>query len=236
LHAKRRRIALKKRGAAPAVPGPAPKQTLHAGSEIVLRQIPANFRPDCLAIGSSTGGPQALFKIFQMMGRMAPVPIFVTQHMPATFTTILADHLAQASGMPAAEAKDGEPVVQGRIYVAPGDYHMVVQVEGGRKIVRIEKSPPENYCRPAVDPMLRSIARAYGGRALVVILTGMGHDGREGAQKLVDAGGVVVAQDEPTSVVWGMPGAVATSKLCSAVLPLSDIAPFVRKTVLRTAA
>jgi two-component system, chemotaxis family, protein-glutamate methylesterase/glutaminase len=203
---------------------------------IKLRDVPALFRPDCLAIGSSTGGPQALFKVFQMMGKVTNLPVFVTQHMPATFTTILAEHLAQACGMPAAEAKDGEPVVPGRIYVAPGDFHMTVQVEGGRKVLRLDKNPPENFCRPAVDPMLRSLAKAYGGKVLAVILTGMGQDGLKGGQALAAAGGVIAAQDEATSVVWGMPGSVASGGLCSAVLPLSDIGPYVRKAISRMAA
>ena len=203
---------------------------------ITLREAPTLFQPDCIAIGSSTGGPQALFKVFQMMGKVTNLPVFVTQHMPATFTTILAEHLGQASGMPAAEAKDGEPVAPGRIYVAPGDFHMTVQIEGGRKVVRLDKNPPENFCRPAVDPMLRSLAKAYNGKVLTVILTGMGQDGLRGGRELSAAGGVIAAQDEATSVVWGMPGSVANAGLCSAVLPLSDIGPYVRKAISRMAA
>lgn len=219
----------------PIQPGSALKRLYSAGP-IKLRDMPALFRPDCLAIGSSTGGPQALFKVFQMMGKVTNMPVFVTQHMPATFTTILAEHLAQASGMPAAEAKDKEPVTPGRIYVAPGDFHMTVTVEGGRKVMRLDKNPPENFCRPAVDPMLRSLAKAYNGKVMVMMLTGMGQDGAKGSKEIVDAGGVVAAQDEATSVVWGMPGAVTSAGLCSAVLPLSDIGPFLRKTISRMAA
>jgi two-component system, chemotaxis family, protein-glutamate methylesterase/glutaminase len=209
---------------------------LYAAGPIKLRDMPAVFRPDCIAVGSSTGGPQALFKVFQMLGKAPNVPIFVTQHMPATFTTILAEHLAQASGMPAAEAKDGEQVQPGRIYVAPGDFHMTVQLEGARKVLHLDKNPPENFCRPAVDPMLRSLAKVYGGKVLTLILTGMGQDGMRGGTEIINAGGVIVAQDEGTSVVWGMPGAVTGAGLCSAVLPLSDIAPFLRKTLSRMAA
>jgi len=189
-----------------------------------------------IAIGSSTGGPQALFTVLARMGGAIKVPVLVTQHMPATFTTILAEHLAQASGMPAAEGRDGEAVVGGRIYVAPGDFHMTVTLEGSNKIIRLTKEPPENFCRPAVDPMLRSVAAVYGRNALAIILTGMGRDGLRGAQALTAAGGSVIAQDEATSVVWGMPGAVATAGLCNAVLPLQDISSFVRRLVLRTAA
>lgn len=221
--------------AAPAAPASNLKR-LHAAGPIKLRDMPSLFRPDCIAVGSSTGGPQALFKVFQMLGKVGNLPIFVTQHMPATFTTILAEHLAQASGMPAAEAKDGEPVTPGRIYVAPGDFHMTIQVEQGRKVMRLDKNPPENFCRPAVDPMLRSLAKVYGGKVLTLILTGMGQDGLKGGKEIINAGGVVAAQDEATSVVWGMPGAVTGAGLCSAVLPLSDIGPFLRKTISRMAA
>lgn len=217
---------------APATAAPAPRK-LYGQAAVTLRPA-GTMKPDCLVIGSSTGGPQALFKVFQMLGPVSHLPVFVTQHMPATFTTILAEHLATASGMPAAEAKDGEPVVNGRIYVAPGDFHMTIMVEGGRKVMRINKNPPENFCRPAVDPMLRSITKAYGNKARFCMLTGMGQDGLKGAQELTAGGGTVIAQDEATSVVWGMPGAVATHGLCSAVLPLSDIGPYIRKFISRT--
>ena len=227
----------RKRPAAAAAPvSTSNLKRLHAAGPIKLRDMPTLFRPDCIAIGSSTGGPQALFKVFQMLGKVTNMPVFVTQHMPATFTTILAEHLAQASGMPAAEGKDGEPVMPGRIYVAPGDFHMTIHVEGGRKVLRLDKNPPENFCRPAVDPMLRSLAKVYGGKVLTLILTGMGQDGLKGGKEIINAGGVVAAQDEATSVVWGMPGAVTGAGLCSAVLPLSDIGPFLRKTISRMAA
>jgi two-component system, chemotaxis family, protein-glutamate methylesterase/glutaminase len=229
-------IARRRRASAarPLEAAPAPRR--FPAGPIKLKEVPTLFRPDCIAIGSSTGGPQALFKVFQMMGKVTNLPVFVTQHMPATFTTILAEHLGQASDMPAAEAKDGEPVVPGRIYVAPGDFHMTVQTEGGRKVLRLDKNPPENFCRPAVDPMLRSLAKTYNGKVLTVILTGMGTDGLKGGQELSAAGGVIAAQDEATSVVWGMPGAVTSAGLCSAVLPLSDIGPYVRKAISRMAA
>ena len=230
--ARRRRGSARSGTDAPVVPA---ARRFPAGP-IKLREVPTLFRPDCIAIGSSTGGPQALFKVFQMIGKVTHLPIFVTQHMPATFTTILAEHLGQASGMAAAEAKDGEVVAPGRIYVAPGDFHMTVHAEGIRRVLRLDKEPPENFCRPAVDPMLRSLAKAYNGKVLAVILTGMGVDGMKGGRELAAAGGVIAAQDEATSVVWGMPGAVASGGLCSAVLPLSDIGPYVRKAISRMAA
>jgi two-component system, chemotaxis family, protein-glutamate methylesterase/glutaminase len=196
----------------------------------------AKIQPEILAIGSSTGGPQALFKVLGGLGGRADLPILVTQHMPATFTAILAEHIAQASKIPTAEARDGEPVVRGRIYVAPGDIHMTVAIEDGKKVIRLIKSAPENFCRPAVDPMLRSVAAAYGARCMVLILTGMGSDGQKGSSAVVAAGGSVVAQDEASSVVWGMPGAVAKAGLCSAVLPLPEIAPYLRRLAMRSAA
>ena len=232
-------VARRRRGSAarPGTDAPiVPAARRFPAGPIKLREVPTLFRPDCIAIGSSTGGPQALFKVFQMIGKVTHLPIFVTQHMPATFTTILAEHLGQASGMGAAEAKDGEVVAPGRIYVAPGDFHMTVHAEGIRRVLRLDKEPPENFCRPAVDPMLRSLAKAYNGKVLAVILTGMGVDGMKGGRELAAAGGVIAAQDEATSVVWGMPGAVASGGLCSAVLPLSDIGPYVRKAISRMAA
>lgn len=219
--------------AAPAAQRTEPPKRLYGAHPIKLRPMPPVLKPECLVIGSSTGGPQALFKLFQAVGKITTLPVFITQHMPATFTTILAEHLGQASAMPAAEAKDGEPVTAGRIYVAPGDYHMVVEGNAASRIVRLNKNPPENFCRPAVDPMLRSIAKAYGNKTLFVMLTGMGQDGLKGATELVNAGGTVIAQDEQSSVVWGMPGAVAAAGLCSAVMPLTEIGPFVRKTIGR---
>ncbi|HYE50774.1 MAG TPA: chemotaxis protein CheB, partial [Azospirillaceae bacterium] len=124
----------------------------------------------------------------------------------------------------------------GRAYVAPGDFHMLVTPRGGQPTIQLVKDPPENFCRPSVDPMLRSIVKHYGRRVLAVILTGMGHDGLRGCEGVVQTGGMVLGQDEATSVVWGMPGAVATAGLCSAVLPLKEIGPYIRKIALRTAA
>ncbi|MCG8548136.1 MAG: chemotaxis response regulator protein-glutamate methylesterase [Alphaproteobacteria bacterium] len=191
--------------------------------ETISLRKPGVVAPEVLAIGSSTGGPQALAKCIRPITKAISLPILVTQHMPATFTAILAQHLAQASGWPSAEGEDGEPVKPGRIYVAPGDCHMLVENSAVGKVIRLSDSPPENFCRPAVDPMLRSIAEAYGAAVLVLILTGMGHDGQAGSEDIVNAGGTVIAQDEATSVVWGMPGAVAQGGLCSAVLPLDKI-------------
>jgi two-component system chemotaxis response regulator CheB len=191
---------------------------------LALRK-PSLFTPETLAIGSSTGGPQALLNLFRTLKDTLRAPVFITQHMPPTFTSILAEHLAQTSGAACKEAEDGEPVAAGHIYVAPGDYHMLVERRADGVVTRVTRDAPENYCRPAVDPMLRSLARAYGAKVLAVILNGMGHDGLGGGRAVVEAGGTLIAQDEETSVVWGMPGAVATAGLASAVLPLDQIAP-----------
>ena len=212
-----------------------PVPSRSGSGSIVLRQGPIHA-PDVIAVGSSTGGPNALFKLFGDLGEHVHQPILITQHMPATFTSLLAGHISRASSMPCNEAEDGETIVPGRIYLAPGDYHMIAESGDSGKVLRLTKSDPENYCRPSADPMLRSLAALYGPRLLVIMLTGMGSDGHKGAEAVVAAGGSVIAQDEDSSVVWGMPGAVATAGLCSAVLPLSDIAPYVRKLVVRSAA
>ena len=193
-------------------------------------------KPDIIAIGSSTGGPQALFEVLSHLKTGVTQPILITQHMPATFTTILAEHITRQCGLNAQEAKDGEPIVNGRCYIAPGDFHMLVAQRGGANVIALTKDPPENFCRPAVDPMMRSILRAYGGRKILAcILTGMGQDGLKGCTEVVNGGGTLIAQDEPTSVVWGMPGAVAQAGICSAVLPLKEIGPYIRKFATRAA-
>jgi two-component system chemotaxis response regulator CheB len=227
----------KERGLAPppdsktAASGTTPVwKAIKPGALVILRAAP-RARPEVLAIGSSTGGPQALGKFVAGMGAWMKLPVFITQHMPPTFTTILAEHLSQSAGMPAAEGKNGEEVRPGHIYVAPGDFHMTVVNDNGKKSIKLLQSPAENYCRPSVDPMLRSIAAAYGNAVLAVMLTGMGSDGLRGSEAVVGAGGQIVAQDEATSVVWGMPGAVATAGLCSAVLPLLELPGRVRRSV-----
>lgn len=191
---------------------------------IALRPPPL-LPPQLLAVGSSTGGPQALFSLVQGLGRAINVPVVMTQHMPATFTPILADHLNRLGMMPCTEARDGEALVPGRIYLAPGDRHLLVEGGRGRLRARLTTDPPENFCRPSVDPMLRSATVACDGRVLVAMLTGMGHDGLAGTRSVIEAGGAAIGQDEASSVVWGMPGAIAQAGLCHAVLPLLRIAP-----------
>ena len=182
--------------------------------------------PRILAIGSSTGGPQALTAL---VARLGPVieraPVLITQHMPPTFTTILAEHLMRASGLPAREAEDCELIAPGRIYLAPGGRHMTAARRGKEAVISLNDGPPINFCRPAVDPLFSSGAATWGVALLAVILTGMGTDGTRGAQDIAAAGGSVMAQDESTSVVWGMPGSAANAGVCSAVLPLDELGP-----------
>lgn len=189
---------------------------------IVLRKA-AIEKPAVIAIGSSTGGPQALSEVLKNLGHGVTQPIVITQHMPPTFTAILAEHMNRYAGRPAAEAKDGEILQAGRIYVAPGGIHMLVEASGAQSVIRLSDTPPENSCKPAVDPMLRSLAEIYKKKLLTVILTGMGYDGLKGCKVVVAAGGTVLAQDQASSVVWGMPGAVAQAGICNAVLPLGQI-------------
>lgn len=192
---------------------------------IVLRPMPLT-PPRVLLIGSSTGGPQALDAVLgQCSGLIARAPVLVTQHMPPTFTAILAEHLTRSVKMPVREAVDGEPALAGVVYIAPGGRHMRVVSRDGVPVFAIDDGPPVNFCKPSVDPLFASAAAVWGGKVLALVLTGMGADGLAGARKIVAAGGHVIAQDEASSVVWGMPGQVAHAGLCSAVLPLREIAP-----------
>ena len=247
LIAKVRSLAAPRGTAAPAVapsaiPGAAVRRpALHthppaatARRPVLLRR-PGPKAAEVIAVASSTGGPQALFAFLCGIKPDIGLPILITQHMPPTFTMILAQHISRISGWRAEEARNGETIAGGRVYVAPGNYHMVVQQNGPARTIRLNQGPKENFCRPAADPMLRSIAHAYGGHVLAVILTGMGHDGLAGSNVVVAAGGTLIAQDEPSSVVWGMPGAVAMAGLCSAVLPLDELPPHVHTHLRRGA-
>jgi two-component system chemotaxis response regulator CheB len=153
------------------------------------------------------------------------VPVLITQHMPPTFTTILAEHIGRAAASQAHEGIDGEPVLPGTIYVAPGGKHMQVVRRDNAIHVALDDGPVVNFCKPAVDPLFRSAAAAWGPAVLALILTGMGTDGTKGGVEIIEHGGSVIAQDEASSVVWGMPGAAAHAGICSAVLPLDQIAP-----------
>ncbi|MFC7494286.1 MULTISPECIES: protein-glutamate methylesterase/protein-glutamine glutaminase [unclassified Nocardioides] len=175
-----------------------------------------------LVIGSSTGGPEALNTLLSGLQPL-PVPIAIVQHMPPVFTRQFAARLDRQLPFEVTEAVDGQVLRPGTVCIAPGDYHLEVVADGRAFVARLNQAPPENYCRPAVDVLFRSAAAVAGPAVLGVVLTGMGSDGCKGARTIVDRGGSVIAQDQATSVVWGMPGAVTTAGLAERVLPLGDI-------------
>ena len=178
-----------------------------------------------VAIGVSTGGPNALSTIIPEFPADFPLPILIVQHMPPLFTRLLAERLQASTPLHVEEATEGSAVTAGKILIAPGDYHMQVRNGGAQTVVTLDQSPPENSCRPAVDVLFRSVAEVYGGAAVSAILTGMGQDGLRGTEALKAKGAYVIAQDEASSVVWGMPGAVVGAGLADRVAPLSTIVP-----------
>jgi two-component system chemotaxis response regulator CheB len=180
-------------------------------------------RVDVVAVGLSTGGPNALAEMFRVLPADFPVPLLIVQHMPPTFTRLLAERLTATSRLPAEEATSGAVLRPGRALIAPGDYHMIVARDGTQVRAILHRDPAENSCRPAVDPLFRSIAKVYGPNCLAVVLTGMGQDGLRGCEEIHAAGGQVIVQDEASSVVWGMPGFVARAGLADKVLPLAMI-------------
>lgn len=218
----------------PSAPAAPPTGALRASRPASFTLRPYSLtRPRILAIGSSTGGPQALNRLFGDIGAaIGQLPVVLTQHMPSTFTAILAEHLAKSAGRPAAEGRDGEPLRPGQIYVAPGGRHMTLARSGSEVVIRLGDGPPVNFCKPAVDPLFQSVVEIFGPATLGVILTGMGSDGAEGVRAIGQAGGSAIAQDEASSVVWGMPGAAAHTGMCSDVLALSDIGRKVSKILL----
>ena len=201
-------------------------------SDLKLRPFSV-MPPRVLLIGASTGGPQALTKLVARLDAVTDsAPVLITQHMPPTFTTILAEHLTRAGAKPVREAVNGEPILAGTIYLAPGGKHMKVARRDGTAVIVIDDGAPVHFCKPAVDPLFLSAAEVWGSWNLAVILTGMGTDGTDGAASIAAAGGSVIAQDEASSVVWGMPGSAAHAGVCSAVLPLDQIAPKVARMFL----
>jgi two-component system, chemotaxis family, protein-glutamate methylesterase/glutaminase len=182
-------------------------------------------RIDVVAVGVSTGGPNALASLLAALPGDLPVPIAIVQHMPPTFTRLLAERLDATCALRVAEAHEGAVLEPGTVWIAPGGRHMAVRGTRGRVTVALGDGPPENACRPAVDVLFRSVAAVYRAGALGVVLTGMGHDGLRGSEQVRAAGGNVIAQDEASSVVWGMPGAVTGAGLADRVLPLDQIAP-----------
>lgn len=195
-------------------------------NDIILKKLPPIFLPDVIAFASSTGGQEILINILsKLKGMKVAMPIFITQHIASDFLDELAENLSSASGLECLLAREGMVVEKGIIYIAPADLHLLTERTDNTITIKLSNSPPENSCRPAADPMFRSLVDTYGGnKILAVILTGMGEDGRRGCEHLVNDGGVVIAQDYPSSSVWGMPGAVAKAGICSALLPPDKIA------------
>jgi len=226
-------------------PSPAPSQRFTSSPPPVLRAERAEVKPvkpvretprptrlttnklrapvKILVIGVSTGGPNALAKLIPTIPASIPVPVLIVQHMPAAFTTTLAKRLDGASDLSVKEARAGEVVTPGAVRIAPGGFHMVVERKGGGVILNLNEDPPEQGCRPAVDVLFRSVAEVYGKHTLAVILTGMGKDGLNGSEAIIGQGGSLFAQDEESSVVWGMPGAVTRAGLVDKVIPLDRI-------------
>ena len=189
------------------------------------RFVPRSPRPEVVVIGISTGGPAALGLILPRLPSNFPLPILIVQHMPPMFTRLLAERLNATCALQVEEASEGSVVERGRILIAPGDFHMRLAWDQGRVCIRLDQSAQQNYCRPAVDVLFRSVGEVYGGAVLAVVLTGMGQDGLRGVEILKAQGARILAQDEPSSVVWGMPGAVVGAGLADRVLPLVEMVP-----------
>jgi two-component system, chemotaxis family, protein-glutamate methylesterase/glutaminase len=198
-----------------SLPPPEPGASVHVAGPTTV---------GILAVGASTGGPNALTAVFAALPKTLPVPVVLVQHMPPLFTKLLADRLSATCALSFREAVDGDRIEPGGVWIAPGDYHMRLVRDGGSVRVVLDQAPPENSCRPAVDVLFRSVAAAYGPATLAVVLTGMGQDGLRGCEHVHERAGQIVVQDQATSVVWGMPGFVAKAGLAQAVLPLPEIA------------
>ena len=212
----------------PSVPGAAGG----AKGPIAPLKAPApGGRVDVVAIGVSTGGPDALTQVVSSLPGNFPVPIVVTQHMPPVFTALFAQRLNAKTPLEVSEAVNGDVLKPGRILIAPGDWHMRFQQKAVGTVAVLDQGPQENYCRPAVDPMFRSIAEIHGGHVLSVIMTGMGSDGHRGAEHVIRAGGSLIVQDEATSVVWGMPGAAVHAGLPCDIVPLPRLAEVITSRV-----
>jgi two-component system chemotaxis response regulator CheB len=188
----------------------------------VVSEIKKGIYKAC-GIGVSTGGPQTLLKIIPELSPNFPAPILIVQHMPPLFTKQLAERLDSISRIRVKEAEEGEIVRDGIVYIAPGDYHMRVKKENAFVKIKLHQGPPRNFCRPSVDELFESLAEVYNGKTLVLVLTGMGSDGKEGAKKIKEKGGVVLAQDAESSVVFGMPKAVIEEGLADEVINLFKI-------------
>lgn len=227
----RETIVPKLKALAPARRASAPAPV--AASHVSAPALPVNVsalaanssqKVEVLVIGASTGGPNALAVLLSGLPRNLPVPLLIVQHMPPMFTRMLATHLTAHCGLAVSEATEGAPVRVGQGLIAPGNYHMTVARHNGEVVAQLNQEPPENSCRPSVDVLFRSAAAVYGRGTLAVVLTGMGQDGLRGGREIREAGGSVLAQDEATSVVWGMPGAVVKNGVAEAARPLDELA------------
>jgi len=198
-------------------------QTKQGTSQKTAPPYPA-ARIDILAIGTSTGGPNALAELLPAIPKDLPVPIVIVQHMPPLFTRLLAERLNKQTAISVHEGESGKKIEPGHAWIAPGNYHMTLEREGTAVQLNLNQEPPENSCRPAVDPLFRSVSSVFGPNVLAVVLTGMGSDGVQGAQYIRERGGQIFIQDEESSVVWGMPGQVAAAGLADSTYPLSQMA------------
>jgi len=194
-------------------------------------RLRSDARIEIVAIGTSTGGPNALTALLPQLPADFPVPIVIVQHMPPLFTRLLAERLNTLARLEVQEGKEGQKLHRGQVWIAPGDYHMTVVRKGTEFVLAINHDPQENSCRPAVDVLFRSLAQTYGANVLAVVLTGMGADGTRGSADIREAGGEVIVQDEASSVVWGMPGNVVAASLADRIYPLGGIAPEVVRRV-----
>lgn len=215
-----------------------PMQSSTPLAPTIIPHRPRLFSPvQIVAIGVSTGGPDALARLLPTLPADFPVPVVIAQHMPPIFTALLAARLSAKSALPVRECVSGEPLTPGCAVIAPGDFHMVASQEDGLLVLKTHQGPRENFCRPSVDVLFHSIAQLYGARALGVVLTGMGQDGLKGCETLRGLGARIYVQDEASSVVWGMPGFVARSGLADKILPLDQMgAEIVRATSMLAAA
>lgn len=210
----------KKTGPAASIVSPPPSPVVPRAGGIRRPSMP----PSIVIIGTSTGGPNALSVVVKGLPPDFALPILIVQHMPPMFTPMLAKHLQVDGKRPCREAVDLGPIERGCTYVAPGDYHMEIDKVDNRMVTRLTQNPPEHFCRPSVNPLFRTAAQWYGNRVLAVMLTGMGEDGIEGTRDVVANGGRVISQDQATSVVWGMPAAVAREHLAEEIIPLDRVA------------
>ncbi len=210
---------------------PAPPRLPKAAAYLPSQRTDGLQPVEILAVGTSTGGPNALAEMFKGFARDFPVPIVVVQHMPPMFTALLAERLSASTPVKFVEGQAGMPVLPGQGYIAPGGKHMVIVRFNGKPVLQLNEEPPENSCRPAVDVLFRSVVAAYGAGTLGVILTGMGYDGLRGCQLIRERQGQIIAQDRESSVVWGMPGAVAEAGLADTVVPLSQVCTEIHRRV-----